>query len=195
MKTNRNFPRDLMNKCPNIQECAPRLLNFLSSSCTKLLLVIIASTFATLGSAEEPILDKKPNEAVKLSDKNKETAPVQDILAPGAEEEAPETNFYHEFFNMLITLAFLLLLLIGISWFLKRMNLSRIQFANQGSNIKILDQRALSQKSALFVVEYAGKKHLLAESSSGITLVSSDRYDAQEEHENTPQKKFSDLPI
>lgn len=158
------------------------------------LLLLFACVFSQTVFAEEtaPAAENKveSEKTVKKAEPNKQ----HELLPPEAEEEVPETNFYREFFNMLITLGFLLLLLVGLSWFLKRMNFSRIQMSNQNSSIKILDQRSISQKSALFVVEYAGKKHLLAESANGISLISSDHL-PQEESEAGERKKFSDIPL
>ncbi|CRX38427.1 flagellar biosynthetic protein FliO [Estrella lausannensis] len=158
------------------------------------LLLIFTCAFAQTVFAEDaiPSAEKKIESGETL--KQAESTQQQELLPPLAEEPVPETNFYREFLNMLITLGFLLVLLVGLSWFLKRMNLSRIQMSNQGSSIKILDQRSISQKSALFVVEYAGKKHLLAESATGITLISSDHL-PHEESEAVERKKFSDIPL
>jgi len=109
----------------------------------------------------------------------------QEILKEQAVEEAQESNFYKEFVNMLITLGFLLAILFAISFILRRMNLAKVTYANESSAIKILDQRALSPRSAVFVLQYKGKEYFVGETQSGITILS------QEEGEiSPPPKKF-----
>lgn len=111
----------------------------------------------------------------------------EEILREDAVEGAEESNFYREFFNMLLTLGFLIFLLFGISWFLRRMNLTRVQFANESSAIKIFDQRTLSPRSTLFVVQYKGKEYFIGESQYGINVLGSTELKIEE---TPPPKKF-----
>lgn len=87
------------------------------------------------------------------------------ILSPDPIEE---DHFFRDFVNMLTTLGLIVATIFFISWFLKRMVNTRIEQANTASIIKIVERRALSPKSALYVVEVYNKQILVGETSSGI---------------------------
>lgn len=111
------------------------------------------------------------------------------ILREETIEESDQTNFYKEFFNMLMTLGVLLGVLFAISYFLRRMNLTRVQTANDSSIIKILDQRALSPRSSIFLVQYGNEDFLIGETTNGMTLLNRTESEKKEEPAS-PSKKF-----
>jgi len=79
-----------------------------------------------------------------------------------------EDHFYKEFINMLGTLGVLVALIFAASWALKRLLKTRTQQLNTTSNIKILDQRPLSTKTALYLVEIHGRTMAIAESHNAL---------------------------
>lgn len=86
-------------------------------------------------------------------------------------EQGGEDRFFQEFMNMLTTLGLIVGALFFISWFLKRMVNTRIQQGNAASLIKIVEQRALSSRSSLYVVEVNNKQIVIGETAAGITLL------------------------
>ena len=72
---------------------------------------------------------------------------------------------------MVSTLGMLTALLLFISWFLKRMMRTRVQQLNTSSAIKIIEQRQLSARSMLYLIELEGKTFALGESSGNICLI------------------------
>jgi flagellar biogenesis protein FliO len=95
-------------------------------------------------------------------------------------EELSGSRFYQEFINMLLTLGLLVGLLIGASWFMKRMMNTRLQMANDSSLIKIIEQRALSQRTTLHLIDLQGSQYLIAETQNALLLVSKDNHLKQE---------------
>lgn len=82
--------------------------------------------------------------------------------------EGQTYNYWSEFFNMLMTLGFIIGLVILSVWFLKRIMRSRIKHLNRSTGIKILEKRALTNKSSLYLVEVLGKGILIADSAAGV---------------------------
>src|SRR5262245_26348258 len=58
-------------------------------------------------------------------------------------------HFFSDLMNMAVTLVFIIAVLLIVSWFVKRMMSSRMQQLNTRSGIKIIEQRALTQKSSI----------------------------------------------
>lgn len=82
-----------------------------------------------------------------------------------------DDRFFQEFMNMLTTLGLIVATIFVISWFLKRMVNTRIQQANTSSVIKILERRALSPKSALYLIEINSKQLLVGETPTGVATL------------------------
>lgn len=80
-------------------------------------------------------------------------------------------SYQGAFIRMLLSLAGLLALLFGTFWFLKRMGRGRVRFGSHQS-IQILEKRALSPKTVLYVVAIEGKKILLSESQLEVCSLS-----------------------
>ena len=73
--------------------------------------------------------------------------------------------------NMLTTLGLLIALVLAASWALKRMMRTRMLQVNETSSIKILEQRAITAKTIISLIEIREKKIAIAESSNGVTLL------------------------
>jgi flagellar biogenesis protein FliO len=80
-------------------------------------------------------------------------------------------RFYHEFLKMLAILGFILVLLFAVSWFLKRVLNVRVQQINATSPIKIVERRALSPKTAVYVIEVFDKQFAFAESHNALAVL------------------------
>lgn len=78
-------------------------------------------------------------------------------------------RFYQEFLHMLTVLGLILLVLLGVTWFLKRMLNVRVQQINATSPIKVIEKRALTPKTAIYVLEIYDKRIAIAESHNGVT--------------------------
>lgn len=106
-------------------------------------------------------------------------------------EEAPlppditqDNRFLAEFFYMLLMLGMLIGVVLFASYLIKRMTSTRIESLNTTSSIKILERRALSQRSQIYLVEIEDKKFMIAESPTAITalevaLIEKDEYNEQ----------------
>lgn len=102
-------------------------------------------------------------------------AQVKQIPLPAELKEAenvPETRFMSEFFYMLFILGIIVVMLYIGAWMFRRMLAQRNQQMNITSNIKIVEQRTLSPKSALYIIEVFGKSMLISESMNGVKFLS-----------------------
>lgn len=88
-------------------------------------------------------------------------------------KEAPEDHFFGQFMKMLGTLGLLIAIMVAASWSLKRMLNTRVQQLNESSLIKVVETRALSNKSSLHLVEIDGKTLVIGEAVNSITLLTS----------------------
>lgn len=84
-------------------------------------------------------------------------------------ENAPydENSFWGELVNMLVTLGCILALLVGLMWIMRRMQNSRIKLANEAGIIKVIDQRALSPKTIVYILNINQTAYIVAEGQSG----------------------------
>lgn len=95
-------------------------------------------------------------------------------VSPEPFPENPGINndhFYAEFFKMLFMLGLIIVMLLLASWFLKRLLNSRVQQVNSTSPIKIIERRALTAKTTVYVMDILGKKIAIAESQNGVTFL------------------------
>jgi flagellar biogenesis protein FliO len=74
--------------------------------------------------------------------------------------------------KMILTLAGLLGLAAGSLWMVRKMTQGRLGSFGK-KQIQILEKRPLSPKTLLYVVEFAGKQHLIAESQLEVKMLSS----------------------
>jgi flagellar biogenesis protein FliO len=68
------------------------------------------------------------------------------------------------FLKMFLTLSALIGLLVLTAWFFKKIAQQRLEKTNQNSLLTVLEKRAISPKTMLYVVEMDNKKILFTES-------------------------------
>ena len=68
------------------------------------------------------------------------------------------------FLKMFLTLIALLVAIFFAAWALRKLAHGRLMQFNNSKNIKILEKRALSPKTALYLIEVHGRKTVIAES-------------------------------
>lgn len=92
--------------------------------------------------------------------------PLEDVIEkPNKQND----KFFAEFLNMLATLGFIIGLILIAAWFLKRLMTSRLEQKNLESSIKIVEQRTLSPKTMLYLLEIRDKIIVVSESHQGVT--------------------------
>lgn len=80
-----------------------------------------------------------------------------------------ESHFWGELINMLVTLGCILLVLGALLWMMRRMQTSRIKYANETGLIKVIDHRVLSQKTSIYLLQIDQKAILIADTQNGTT--------------------------
>lgn len=122
----------------------------------------------SLNGDEHPNQNNAQTHSEKLSPQNPAQSPFDNF------DMHPKDNdhFLSEFINMLATLAIIIILILIVSWFLKRMLNTRIQQINTTSDIKIIERRALTPKTTIYLLDIKGKGVALAESQNGVVLLS-----------------------
>lgn len=97
-----------------------------------------------------------------------EEAPPLPIIEEESPFERNAPDFQESLYQMLTTLGLLLLVVIGVAYFLKRFLNQRMEQINADSDIKVLERRSLNPKSAIYLIEVEGTKMLVGESASGL---------------------------
>jgi flagellar biogenesis protein FliO len=93
-----------------------------------------------------------------------QTSPTEDQdLSSNALTYNPE--YKHAFVKMFLLLIALLFLIFLTFWMFKKFISARLHQANLTKSIKILEKRALSPKSILYLIEIEGKKVVISEST------------------------------
>lgn len=116
------------------------------------------------------------NKTVFKTDRNQNLV-VQDRPAEESKNLSEEitkeykpVEYKWAFLKMLFWLAVLIVFFILTFHMFKKMSLSRINTANQNKMIKILEKRALSPKTVVYLVEYDNKKMLIGESQNELKI-------------------------
>lgn len=125
-------------------------------------LVKIEKELVTASKKESQETDKSENKGV-LDDED------QDDLKSS---ESTTVSYEKAFIKMIFVLVLILAIVIVVFVLFKKFSASRMSVANHAKSIKILEKRAISPKSMLYLVEVGGKKLLLAESQLEIRNVS-----------------------
>lgn len=96
-------------------------------------------------------------------------------------ETNPEqgASFFYQLLNMAIALAAVLALLFVVTYFLRRATRGRHKQMNEASPIKVLEERTLSHKTTLYIIEVYDKHILVGESQTGIERLA--EFDVKEE--------------
>lgn len=89
---------------------------------------------------------------------------LDDNIPDNMFENMPTPDYQHSLIKMLITLVIIVTLLFITFWMFRRISKSRSITINSSSGIKILEKRALSHKSMLYLVEVNNEKVLISES-------------------------------
>jgi flagellar biogenesis protein FliO len=79
-------------------------------------------------------------------------------------QNLPEPQFQYAFLRMILVLVAVIFLFVITLWFFRKLMRVKESQANSLKTIKILEKRALSPKSMLYLVEVEGEKVLIAES-------------------------------
>jgi flagellar biogenesis protein FliO len=100
---------------------------------------------------------------------------AQNLFAADEESLKATESYEYAFFKMLATLGILIIFLVLSFWALRKLAQGRLRQINQGSSIKILQRRALSNKSTLYLLEFEGKQILISESQFEIRTIDTHR--------------------
>lgn len=161
-------------------------------------LFLLIFLMATPSWADAPVQEREPPVI------QRETVPYYPMddsyLASTENGEAPsKVTFGTQMIEVLLMLGLILLLLLFSAWFIRRMMQTRTNTLNKINDIKILEQRALSQKAVVYLLEISGKKLVLGESPAGLhyfTELSEERVvrpsdsDLQHSFEEVMQRKI-----
>lgn len=105
------------------------------------------------------------NCGLSFAEESAAPAPQEPMQALQSMDETPQTVSYQgAFIKMMLTLVALIVLIVLSVWMLRKLGEGRIRQANLGRTIKVLEKRALSAKSILYLIEVQGKKVVIAES-------------------------------
>lgn len=113
--------------------------------------------------------------------------PFEDIKVE--QTKANDDHFISDFMNMLASLGLIIALIFIVSWFLKRFLNTRIQQINTTSAIKIVERRALTPKSAIYLLEVNGRSLVIAESTNGVTVLSNSHLRGEQTFSEVLQEK------
>ena len=125
-------------------------------------------------------LQREPSFPVQDQDKLPPFNPFEE----GQDQNTEITNnsrFMAEFMKMLFFLGIIIAFMIIGSWFLKKMINTRLQQTNQQSSIQVIEQRALSSKSTLYLLNVEGQEILIAESPAGVVSLGQMKNERKEE--------------
>lgn len=92
--------------------------------------------------------------------------------APLENQTDEQYNLKDKISSMLFSLGVIVVSVIAVTFILKRLGRKRLSAANSQSSIKVLEKRALNQKTFLYIVEAHNKTLLIGESPDGLTFLS-----------------------
>lgn len=119
-----------------------------------------------------------------------QTHPNENPFGDVTDNKPPEDHFMSDFISMLASLGLLVALILIVSWFLKRFLNTRIQSMNTTSAIKIIERRALTPKTSIYLIEVNNRSIVIAEHTHGVTKLSELGADETEQEEE-PEKSSS----
>jgi len=126
---------------------------------TRMLCMLLLIT-PTLTCAQERVV---PEEATE-----EPTWEQERISSLDPEELTRTPDFSNQLIQTLTSLGLVVLVMFGLAWALKKVLNQRMVQMNSTSAIKILEQRNLSPKSALYLLEAEGRTVLVGESAAGL---------------------------
>lgn len=124
--------------------------------------------------------------SVALPLASQDTPPAQPPTDPFEEirqeaQSGKTDHFISDFMNMLASLGLIIAFIFIVSWFMKRFLNTRIQQMNTTSPIKIVERRALTPKTSIYLLEIQERSLIIAESTNGVTLLNNSHL----KHDNT----------
>lgn len=130
--------------------------------------ILLTAASDTPNAVEKPgpLKDAAPTPNSSAVDDHGFMFPLEDLV------DTPDKHndrFYAEFLNMLATLGLVIAIILIAAWLLRRILNTRLEQINTTSIIKIIEKRALSPKSAVYLLEIYDKVIAIAETQSGIT--------------------------
>lgn len=99
------------------------------------------------------------------------TKPQKEQIDKDLFPEKSTSDFRSTFMKMVWSLIALIALLFLTFWLFRRLSKMRLHQANQLKNIKILEKRAISPKTCLYLIETEGDKVLISESQLEVRLI------------------------
>jgi hypothetical protein len=109
-----------------------------------------------------------------VQETKKEAAPRPPYFADDDDEKKEAQVEQPHFSELLSRMLIMLVVTVGgfalFAWFAKKFLHNRMQGLNRQGRIQIVEQRALSQKSALYIIKIDAKEYLITESASGIDI-------------------------
>lgn len=139
-------------------------------SLKKLLLSLVLLCASTAGFADKkqppaPVEQTAPADQTPEKSLPKDETPIPSEPAPAPLPSSTEvtTSYESAFVRMLVTLLGLVALVFATFWILRRLGKGKFTMGS-GRLINVLEKRALSPKSMLYIVAIGNKKVLIAES-------------------------------
>jgi flagellar biogenesis protein FliO len=141
--------------------------------------LLFCSTLAYAGSKVQPTPppveqttppEKQQKEAAPQTPYKEEPLPPAPAPLPSSQEMT--TSYESAFVRMLVTLLGLVFLIFATFWVLKRMGRGKFSMGS-GRSVNILERRALSPKTMLYIVEIGNKKVLISESQVEVRSLAS----------------------
>jgi flagellar biogenesis protein FliO len=135
-----------------------------------LIITVLFSLIAPLVAQQENVNSSAPPQAAPRS--NHSPNPPTDTLPEEFKDYQEESTLMPALMNMLLMLGLLVLLIFLASWILRKVVNTRIQQVNDTSDIKVVERRSLTAKTAIYLLQIRDKEIAVAESSNGISLLS-----------------------
>ena len=154
------------------------------------ILLFLSATLAHAGSKAPPLTPASAQESPPKAPESIPAAPVAPNSAvPGQEPQSPSspinpaplplpsshemtTSYEGAFVRMLVTLLGLIFLVFATFWVLRRMGKGKFKMGT-GRMINVIERRALSPKTMLYIVDIGNKKVLISESQLEVRALSS----------------------
>lgn len=129
-------------------------------------LLLIFSSFASITFAEEA-----PKPATSPTTERSTLDAWKSEIETSKKEQVEESRFGELFVRMILMLLITLALLVLAAWASKRFLQSRMIAGSTSSRIQILERKALSPKSGLYLVRIDGHELLVCEFANGVQLM------------------------
>jgi flagellar biogenesis protein FliO len=92
-------------------------------------------------------------------------------LGPIEQAEEVGTPFGMQFIKMLLILGSMVAVLLFLAWATRKLSQPRLMRQNALSEIKVIEGRALSHKTMVWLIEVENQKFLIGESHSGLSPI------------------------